>query len=57
MCMLRQNGMSRNHNQGGIRTLLYGSINSNSELIIVNLVFSSVKLIVEYFYMHKEINF
>lgn len=55
--MLRQNGMSRNHNQGGIRTLLYGSINSNSELIIVNLVLSSVKLIVEYFYMHKEINF
>lgn len=32
-------------------------MNSNSRLTIVNLVFSSVNLIAEYFYMHKEMNF
>lgn len=32
-------------------------MNSNSGLTIVNLVFSSVNLIAEYFYMHKEMNF
>lgn len=49
--------MARSHNQGSIKTPLYSSVNSNSELTVVNLVFSSVKLIVEYFYMHKEMNF
>lgn len=57
MCLLRQKVISRSHNQGSIKPPLYSSMNSNSELTIVNLVLCSVKLIVEYFYMHKEMNF
>lgn len=53
MCLLRQKVMARSHNQGSIKTPLYSTVNSNSELTIVNLVLSSVKLIGEYFYTNK----
>lgn len=57
MCMLRQKVKSRSPNQGSIKTPSYSSINLNSELTIVSLVFFSVKLIIKCSYMHREINF